>query len=112
MQNEVLERLVEEPKRMVAARRPRLAAVRISPGGYFAAAALLTFVSLVCLRTNRDLLALILVVATWSLIPLLDLTDRLSFDGSDLRRTGLLAWACRIVGRPVLSIAADDIERV
>ena len=84
----------------------------MSPGGYLAIAAFLTFVALICLRTQRDLLALILVSATWTLIPLLVLTDRLSFDGKTLKRTGLGALPLRLLRRTPPSIALAEVERV
>jgi Tfp pilus assembly protein PilF len=84
----------------------------MSPGGYLAIAAIFTFVALVSLRTHRDLLALILVSATWTMIPVCILTDRLSFDGHTLRRTGLSAWLQKIVRQTSPVIALADIERV
>lgn len=72
----------------------------------------MTFVALICLRTQRDLLALILVCVTWTLAPLLMLTDRLIFDGRTLKRTGLGAWIPIIFNRKQLKIATADIERV
>src|SRR5690242_20357140 len=78
-------------RRTRAPRGKRLASVRISSGGYLAAAAVMTFAALVCLRTHRDLPALIIIFITWTAVPFLMLTDRLSFDGATLRRTGLSA---------------------
>ena len=69
-------------------RARKLASVRMSSGGYLAIAAVMTFVALICLRTHRDLPALIIVFTTWTTIPALMLTDRLTFDGLRLRRTG------------------------
>lgn len=94
------------------ARRRKLASVRMSPGGYLAVAAIMTFVALIFLRTQRDLLALILVSVTWTLSPLLILTDRLTFDGETLKRGGLGSWIRRFLNRPQLQIALADIERV
>jgi len=65
--------LAERGRSLTAGRR-KLASVRMSPGGYLALGAILTFAALVCLRTQRDLLALIMVSATWILIPLLVLS--------------------------------------
>jgi tetratricopeptide (TPR) repeat protein len=90
----------------------KLADVRVSPGGYLAAAALLTFVSLVCLRTNRDLAALILIAGTWTTIPLLVFTNRISFDGHTLSRRGLVSFLARLITRREQSLKVDDIERV
>jgi tetratricopeptide (TPR) repeat protein len=94
------------------AKPTKLAGVRVSRGGYFAVAALLTFIALVCLRTHRDLAALILVSATWTIIPLLIFTDRLSFDGSALSRTGLSSLIARRLRGHTRDIGVEDIERV
>ena len=90
--------LAERSRSMTVGRR-KLASVRMSPGGYLALGAILTFAALVCLRTQRDLLALILVSATWILVPLLVLTDRLSFDGVTLKRSGFGTLPRRIFQR-------------
>jgi tetratricopeptide (TPR) repeat protein len=84
----------------------------LSPGGYFAVAALLTFAALLCLRTHRDLAALVLVAATWTIIPFLVLTNRLSFDGQTISRTGLAALMLRLLRGRAQSLAVDDVERV
>lgn len=94
------------------ARRKKVASVRMSPGGYFALAAILTFAAVICLRTHRDLLALILIVGTWTAIPFLILTDRLVFDGVALRRTGLSAFLERLLRRRLLVLTISDVERV
>lgn len=112
-QNQIREVLVETARGHVAAPKPKkLAGIRVSPGGYFATAALLTFASLLCLRTHRDLLALILIAGTWTIIPFLILTNRLSFDGHTVSRTGLAAMLIRLVRRRSQSMAVEDIERV
>jgi tetratricopeptide (TPR) repeat protein len=98
--------------RMKAARGKRLASICVSSGGYLAAAAVMTFAALVCLRTHRDLPALIIVFIAWTSTPLLVLTDRLSFDGAMLRRTGLSALIHRFWFRRSLNLAIADIERV
>ena len=85
----------------------------MSPGGYFVLAAILTFTAVICLRTHRDLLALSLIVGTWTTIPLLILTDRLIFDGVALKRTGLSAFLERLLRRRRLSmLTISDVERV
>src|SRR3981081_2979875 len=79
-QNKLREVLVETARGHVApAQRKKLAGIRISPSGYFAVAALLTFAALMCLRARRDLVAVVLIAGTWSIIPLFGLTKRLSF---------------------------------
>jgi tetratricopeptide (TPR) repeat protein len=112
-QNQLRDVLAEAARGHVApARKKKLAGVRVSPGGYFAAAALLTFISLVCLRTHRDFIALILISGTWTIIPLLVLSDRLNFDGQVLSRAGLAALMNRFFLRRAQRIAIDDIERI
>lgn len=112
-QNQICEALTENVlARAVPATPKRLASVRTSPGGYFATAAILTFVSLVLLRTHRDLAALALTVGTWTSIPLLVLTDRLHFDGQTISRTGLIALLSRFFRARKESSTVEDIERV
>jgi tetratricopeptide (TPR) repeat protein len=112
-QNQLREVLAETARGYVApAKRKKLAGIRISPSGYFAVAALLTFAALLCLRTHRDLTALALMIGTWTTVPLLVLTNRLSFDGHTISRTGLAAWLIRLVRRRTQTIAVDDVERV
>jgi tetratricopeptide (TPR) repeat protein len=112
-QNQLREALAETARAHVAPPKPtKLAAVRVTRGGYFASAALLTFIALVCLRTHRDFAALVLVAGTWTVIPLLIFTDRLSFDGATLSRTGFSSLiARRLLGRKS-GLGVDEIERV
>ena len=94
------------------AREPKIIArVRVSPG-YFIVAALATFASLVLLRTHRDLAALVLVLLTWVVTPVLMITDRLSFDGSRLFRTGVLPFLSRVFRGRGTQLIVDNIERV
>ena len=112
-QNQLRETLAETARTHVAPPKPKkLAAVRVTRGGYFAVAALLTFIALICLRTQRDLAALILVGGTWTIIPFLVFTDRLSFDGDRLSRTGLSSFLARIWHTRTPSMALEDVERV
>ncbi len=98
--------------RRVSVRARPLASVQVSPGSHFAVGALLSFLAVVLLRTNRDLAALVLIAATWTVIPVLVFTDRLYFDGESLYRSGLGALLARLwrARRPRLTIA--EIERV
>ena len=112
-QNPVYDALTEAASgRLAAPRRRKLASVRASPGGYLAAAALLTFVSLVFLRTHRDLAALVLIAGTWLITPLLMWTDRLNFDGHMLSRAGMTAFGSRLIRGRVTSLKIEDVERV
>jgi len=93
------------------ARRATLAAVRTSPGGHLAVAAVFTFASLILLRNGHDLAAMISVVCTWIVIPVLIATDRISFDGEALTRRGLIALWSRLVKGRTIRLRVADIER-
>ncbi len=93
-------------------RGKKVASVRVSSASYLAVAAVMTFVALICLRTHRDLSALIITFGTWTTIPLLMLTDRISFDGSTLRRHGLVALVQSTVLRRRNDLPVDDVERI
>lgn len=112
-QKQLLEVLRETPRaRAATSKRVSTIGIRVSPGGYFALAALLTFVAVILLRTQKDLAALTLVTATWVLTPILVATDRLYFDGEILSRSGLLPLLSRVfrTRRPEVSIS--DVESV
>jgi len=93
------------------ARRATLASVRISPGGYLAVAAVFTFVSLILLRMGYDLAALVNIVLTWVIIPVVIKTDRVSFDGERLFRRGLIAALSRLTKGVPIELRVADIER-
>ena len=100
------------PSNLTKSRGKRLASIRVSSTSYLAVAAVLTFLALVCLRTHRDLPALVIVFGTWVTVPLLILTDRLSFDGTTLRHQGLAAFVQKTLFQRVLDVSIDDVERV
>src|SRR5438132_9974528 len=95
-----------------AAPKQALMGIRVSPGGYLALAALLTFVSAILLRWHRDFAALLLVISTWIVTLITVATDRLYFDGRVLFRSGFLPTLSRVLrgNRPHLAI--EDVERV
>ncbi len=112
-QKQLLEVLRETPRaRATTDKRAPTISVRVSPGGYFAVAALLTFIAVILLRTQKDLAALILVTATWVLTPILVATDRLSFDGETLFRSGLLPLLSRLIRARRTQLSIADIESV
>src|SRR5258707_2269405 len=112
-QNKLREVLVETVRGQLApAKRMKVAGIRISPGGHLAVGALLTFAALLFLRTHRDLAGLVLIAGTWTIIPLLVFTNRLSFDGQTISRTGVVAFFRRLIRGRVQSISVDDVERV
>jgi hypothetical protein len=92
--------------------RLRLARVRVSPGSYLAAASVLTFASALLLRSERDLLALIVVSIAWLIVPLLALTDRIEFDGEFLVRRGPASFLARRLGGKRKELSVVDFEKV
>ena len=93
-------------------RRTRLASVRVSPGGYLAAASALTFAALLLLRAELDAHALLAIACAWLVTPLLALTDRISFDGHNLKRRGIVPFVQQLIMRRSLCLQIDDIERI
>jgi tetratricopeptide (TPR) repeat protein len=89
----------------------KLATVRMSPGGYLAAAAVLTFAAVILLRARQDLTALLVVAATWIAVPLLIAFDRLNFDGEQLWRSGAVVLLLRLF-RKHKRINIDHISRI
>lgn len=95
-----------------AARRTPLASVRVSPGGYLAAACVMTFAAALLVRAEYDLYSLVAIALAWLVIPTLAITDRITFDGQSLQRKGLVPLLVRLVrGRP-LRLDLEEIERV
>ena len=91
-------------------RRPTVASVRVSVGPYCSIASVLTFVSILFLRSQYPGWALILLAVAWIGLPLLSLTDRVVFDGKQLRRQGLVASILRLLSGYRKQLAICDIE--
>ena len=90
----------------------RLASVRVSPGSYLAAASVLTFVSALLLRSERDLVALAVIAVAWLVIPLLAWRDRIEFDGNSLLRRGFAPVLLRVLGIRPKRLRLEQFERV
>lgn len=111
-QKQLLEVLRETPRAQVRTDRASIIGIRVSPGGYFAIAALLTFVAVILLRTQNDLAALTLVAVTWVLTPIVVATDRLYFDGEALFRSGLAPLISRVLRGRRAELSIADVESV
>src|SRR4051812_16631882 len=94
------------------ARRDRLASVRVSPGGYLAAACVLTFAATLLLRAQYDLYSLITIALAWVVTPALAFTDRISFDGQMLSRKGLIPLFLKLIKAQSLNLDIEEVERV
>ena len=90
----------------------RLASVRVSPGSYLAAASVLTFASALLLRSERDLLALVVVSIAWLIIPVLAFTDHIEFDGEFIVRRGPLPFLMRHLFSSRKELGVPDFEKV
>jgi tetratricopeptide (TPR) repeat protein len=96
-----------------ALRRKRLqiAAVRVSPGPYLASSILLLFISIWLFRNHSDLAALLLVVVSLAVVPVLSMFEKIGFDGYEVYRYGPVSL---ITGRfsSNFRLKIDDIERI
>jgi tetratricopeptide (TPR) repeat protein len=112
-QLETLQSLAEVSKeRSPAGKRPYLASVRVSPGAYFAVSCVLTFSAALLLRSEKDAWALFVVVIAWGLVPVVALTDRISFDGESLVRRGLVPFVVSLISGRKHKLSVSDFERV
>lgn len=95
-----------------AQKKPTIASVRVSPGPYLAFASVATFVAALMLRAHYDTAALILLLSTWLLLPVLALSDRIGFDGRSLRRQGPMASLLKLLFGYRKQLSIDDFETV
>lgn len=93
-------------------RLKRPLSVRVSPGNYFSAAFATTFLSAFAFYLERDIFGTALFFIALVLIPILAFTDRVSFDGRRLRRTGLLPGLWSYLNRSRIRLKLTDIEQV
>ena len=86
--------------------------IRVSPNGYFIVLFLITFYSGFLVYLEYDWLSFALFVSGWFFLPFLAFTDRITFDGKRLIRTGYLprAWSWLNNSRNYLKVT--DIEQV
>ena len=99
-------------KRDSAKRLKVLASVRVSPGAYLGAASVLTFASVLFLRAEDDLWALVSLIAAWLVAPALAFTDRIVFNGESLARRGIVPFVIKWTTGKFQQLPITDIERV
>lgn len=110
---QALKTLVETGKQHTGiGKGKRVASVRVSPGGYLAAASVLTFASVLLLRSEQATLALTALAAAWLLMPALAFTDRIVFDRQSLIRQGLVPLLAQLVSGKRQQLAIADIEKL
>jgi tetratricopeptide (TPR) repeat protein len=93
-------------------RRAWLASIRVSPGGYLALASVLTFISGLLLRADRDLWSLIALACAWLVVPILAFADRIAFDGDLLYRRGPVPFLLRLISGRSQQLRISELEKV
>jgi tetratricopeptide (TPR) repeat protein len=92
--------------------RPIKASVRSLPGGYLAAAFVVSFISAFLGYIDLSVYSVVLALTAWTVIPILWITDRIVFDGKRIRRTGLVP---RLIARATGlrdRLKVSDIEQI
>ncbi|MGI8544863.1 MAG: tetratricopeptide repeat protein [Aridibacter sp.] len=86
--------------------------IRVSANSYFIALFLATFFTGLFIYLEYDLVAAILFISSWILIPFLMWTDKISFDGKELIRTGFIPRAWAWFNNLKYRLKLDEIEQV
>jgi len=86
--------------------------IRVSPNAYFIALFLATFLASFLVYLEKDFFALTLLAAGWIILPLLAWTDRITFDGRRIARTGFLSGFWAWLNSTKYRIKISDIEQV
>ena len=90
----------------------RACSVRVSPGSYFAALFLFTFISGFLIYLQFDLSGGLLFCGAWLVLPVLAWFDRIVFDGKKVYRTGIIPMVWGWFNRQARQLKISDIERV
>jgi len=93
-------------------RRQVVAWVRVSPGPYVAVASVTAFLAALLLRSEDDLLALLLIGVALFVIPILALADRIVFDGVAIRRQSPIHFLLRALLGRHKQLSVSDFETV
>ena len=86
--------------------------IRVAPNNYLISLFLSAFLTGFLIYLQYDVSALVLLVSSWVIIPLLILTDRITFDGKSLVRTGILPRLWAQINSLSYNLKLDDIEQV
>lgn len=86
--------------------------MRVSANGYLSFILIGSFFSGLLLHLRLDVAAAALISVTWLIVPVLFLTDRITFNGSFLRRTGLVPMLWRKLTGADSDLSVEDIEMV
>jgi len=86
--------------------------IRVSPNSYFIALFLTTFLTGFLVYLEKDFFALAIFAGSWLICPLLAWTDRITFDGRRIARTGFLSSFWARLNATKYRIKISDIEQV
>jgi tetratricopeptide (TPR) repeat protein len=86
--------------------------VRVSPKSYFATMFLATFFAIFMFYLEYDIVPKILLLFAWLIVPLLLFSDKITFDGECLQRTGLLPRIWSLLNGDSKKLKISQIEQV
>ncbi len=86
--------------------------IRVSPNSYFIALFLATFFTGLFIYLEYDPAAAFLFISSWVLIPLAIWTDKISFDGKQLTRTGLVPRIWAWFNNAKYRLKLDEVEQI
>ena len=99
-------------KSIVAELTDRSVKIRVSPNSYFIALFLITFFVGFLVYMRYEASAAVLLVSSLILIPFFVFTDRITFDGKRLTRTGFLPRLWANINNKKYHLDIDEIEQV
>jgi len=105
-------KLSAQEKSIIAELTDKSVKVRVSPNNYFIALFLATFFTGFLVYLEYDVAAISLFAFSWIWIPFFIWTDRISFDGKKLTRTGLIPRLWAWLNNTKISMKLDEIEQV
>ncbi len=101
-----------QEKSIIAELTEKSIQIRVSPNSYITALFLFTFFTALLVYLQFDLYAIVLAVFTWLLIPFFIWTDRISFNGKELVRTGFIPRIWSWFNNSKYRLQLDDVEQV
>lgn len=86
--------------------------IRVPPNGYFAALFVMTFFSAFLIYLSENWIGGAILCLSWIVFPLLAWTDKISFDGKKLIRTGFVPKIWARLNSAKYSLKLSDVEQV
>lgn len=90
----------------------KIISVRVSPNNYFIALFLLTFVAGLFVYIEKEAAGTAVFVVGWLIIPFLFFSDRITFDGKAVTRTGILPQVWAKLNKSKRRLKISEIEQV